>query len=323
MSTVKSKKQTPDGVRLFKTPPEGFDLRKASDRELAIYGMPRRPDPRTHARLAARWESIATRPLRFVAPEFGIDPPFVRTAPALRASSISGSLAFGLSSHAWSGALVNRQNSEPLDVVTGTWTVPAVSPPLSAWNGNAWTDGGPYTCGTWVGLDGWTVTELLQAGTASSVTVLNGQPHTKYYAWTEWFGAPPKTLSNFAVSAGDQISCGVCAPFEDTHGVASFLNHTTGLAMTFGIEPPSGKTLRGNNAEWIVEDPAQVTSTGQQPAPFPFYGFDVFTGCSAGSHDYELNLSSATTINLVNSDNELLSWAAILSPTTLLCQCEP
>jgi hypothetical protein len=323
MSTAKGKKQTPDGVRLFKTPPAGFDLRKASDRELAIHGLPRRPDPRTHPRLAARWESIAARPLQFVSPEFRIDPPFVRTAPALRASTMRGGLVYGISSQAWSGAFVNRQNSDPLDAVTATWTVPAVSPPLSAWNGHAWPDA-QYTCATWVGLDGYHVNELLQAGIASTVLVSDGKLYPEYFAWSQWFDVPAKSVSGFLVSAGDQVSCGVCAPFEDTHGVVSFVNHTTGVATTFGVEPPSGRTLLGKTAEWIVEDPTNYTQTGGMAlASFPYYGFDFFTDCVAGSRDYELNLSSATTINLINSDNELLSWAAIISPTTLLCESAP
>lgn|GEM_PF-839857 len=70
--------------RTFKLPPPGFDAREASERELLLYGAPRRPNPATHPALAARWNRIAACQHDFVIPELRplpirhqVDPSFI------------------------------------------------------------------------------------------------------------------------------------------------------------------------------------------------------------------------------------------------------
>src|SRR5438046_7895171 len=41
--------------RAFKTPAHDFDPCTASERELMVHGLPRRPNRETHPRLAANW----------------------------------------------------------------------------------------------------------------------------------------------------------------------------------------------------------------------------------------------------------------------------
>jgi hypothetical protein len=325
-------------VRDLKVPPIGFDVMSASERELQIYGLPRRPDAEKHPALARLWDSVAERQLRFVRP------PLVPLRDRVRSriqnftkkdltgpeyDAIRRRLGFipphiplcwfwPSTSTNWSGAAVTQPSAtEPLVTVTGQWTVPNVSPPASAWNGTSFNDG-QYTCAVWVGLDGWKgTTDVLQAGTNSVVTVSGGKITSKnYYAWIEWYGNPWTSESDFPVEPGDSILCTVCAPFGNAHGTAMFTNQTSGLATNYGIYPPANVVLTGNVAEWIVEDPTQSSGSLY---PFPNYGQTIFTNCNAGSKHVSLNLKSACPINLVNSSSTVISEATIASDTSLMC----
>jgi peptidase A4-like protein len=325
-------------VRELKIPPFGFDVRTASERELQMYGLPRRPDAEKHPALARLWDSVARRQLKFVRP------PLVPLRDRSRSrihnftkKDLSGSeydtirrRLDGIPIHIplcwiwpntstnWSGAVVAQPSAaESLVTVTGQWTVPNVSPPLSAWNGTGFNDG-TYICAVWVGLDGWNGTnDVLQSGTNSVVTVSDGQVTARsYYAWIEWYGNPWTPESDFPVEPGDSILCTVCAPFGNAHGTAMFTNHTTGLAMNYGIDPPPGVTLTGNVAEWIVEDPAQSSGSLY---PFPNYGLTIFTNCGAGSKNVSLNLNSSCPVNLLSGSGTVISEATIESGTSLMC----
>jgi hypothetical protein len=324
-------------VRDFHVPPEGFSALAASERELARFGLPPRPDGDKHRGLAALWDTFAARDLRFVRPplrpleerprsevrdfikpELPIE--FEERFDVLRRLGVTGirlCTFLPLRSTNWSGAVVNRPTSEQLVTVTGQWTVPSVSPPASAWNGTGYNDG-TYICAVWVGLDGWNgTTDVLQAGTSSVVTVTRGQvSSTTYFSWIEWFGFPWTPESGFPVTAGDSILCTVCAPFGNNHGTAMFVNQTTGLTANYGIDPPAGVSLSGNVAEWIVEDPSQSSGALY---PFPNYGVTNFQNCHAGSKNISLNLNDACPMNLVDGAGNVLSEGVIDSASTLTC----
>jgi hypothetical protein len=325
-------------VRDLKLAPAGFNVRTASERELLLYGLPRRPDPDKHPHQAALWDSFAARSLRFVRPKLVPLPDRVRsqvrdyTKPELIHDAvvrdrfrrrldiiqIHECWLVPLTSSNWSGTVVNRPTAEQLVTVTGQWVVPNVSPPASAWNGVGYNDG-TYICAVWVGLDGTNGTnDVMQAGTNSVVVVSGGVVTSRsYYAWIEWFGNPWKPESDFPVNPGDAILCTVCAPFGNAHGTAMFTNQTTGLSMNYGIDPPDGVSLSGNVAEWIVEDPSQ-SATGPL-FPFPNYGLTIFQNCSAGSKNISLNLNDSCPINLTDGTGKVISESTFNSATSLTC----
>lgn len=326
-------------VRDLRLPPSGFNLRSASDRDLLAFGLPKRPDATKFPEQAALWDKVTARPLQFVRPNLTrlvdrapskirdfvaskVPPSFADPsliANRLHPTLIRLCLIFPQTSTNWSGAVVKRPAAEPLVTVSGQWTVPSVSPPASASNGHGGFNDGTYICAAWVGLDGWGGSgDVLQAGTNSVVTVSGGRvASTSYYAWIEWFGNPWQVESSFPVSPGDTIVCTVCAPFSNTHGAAFFTNQTTGMATSFGIDAPAGTSLVGNVAEWIVEDPGQLSGS---LFPFPNYGQTTFQNCSAGSKSVSLNLSQACPINLVNGGGGVISEAILQSNTSLLCE---
>lgn len=338
MKTFDGKSSGQEFVRDLKLPPDGFRVRTASERELQVYGLPRRPDENRFPQQAMLWDKVSRRSLRFVRPKLV---PFPDRASSqlrdfkkpdlagdllirdvlkerLRETGIRICWVVPYTSGAWSGAIVNRPGSEPLMTVTGQWVVPRAWPPASAWNGINLNDG-TYLVGAWVGLDGANGTgDVLQAGTASSVVVSGGKmTSSSYYAWTEWFGAASILESDFPVNPGDAILCTVCAPFGSAHGTAMFVNQTTGLAANYGINPPAGVTLSGNVAEWIVEDPTTAANTLY---PFPNYGVTNFTNCTAGTQDIGLNLRDACPVNLVDGSGTVISEATITGNTTLTCE---
>ena len=344
MSTKKSSKKPADQerhpFRIFKLPPKGFDIRKATARELSVYGIPKRPDGNTHPNLRRLWDEIAERRTRFIEPTFvrgeKFRPSKLRDhhnvfdeAPSpvkgyldkLKSRFVDSGISIQLylpeTSTNWCGAYVKKPPTETLNSVTGQWTVPSVSPPPSAWTGSKFIDG-QYTCVAWVGIDGTNGTnDVLQAGTLSRVTVSGGViTGTTYYVWTEWFGSP-WIVQSLGVSPGDQIHCTVCAPFTNTHGTAIFTNLTTNQSATYGIDAPSGTTLSGNVAEWIVEDPGQL---GGGLFPFPNFGQVQFTQCSAGTKNFEFDLLTSTLIDLVDAANSVRAQAIYLNKSSLRCR---
>jgi hypothetical protein len=216
----------------------------------------------------------------------------------------------------WSGAYVKHPVSEPIMTVTGQWNVNGINPP---WSPTGLADG-TYFCMVWIGIDGTAGTnDVLQAGTGSQCIVTGGKfVSTSFFAWTEWFSLP-WVVASFPVAVGDEISCTVCAPFGNTHGTALFNNLTSGLTTTIGIDPPSGTSLSGNVAEWIVEDPGQLSGG---LFPFPNYGSTFFTGCVAGTKNIELNLSEGTEIDMVQG-GVILSSGVIQNKSTLWCHYGP
>jgi hypothetical protein len=325
-------------VRDLEVPPAGFSAVTASQHELRRYGLPLRPDQDIHPVQAALWDRFASRSLRFVRPSlepFPDRPPSelrdLRThklhADPIEAETIERALhqrgirlcqLFPTTSSNWSGAKADRPSSEQLVTVTGEWVVPAVVPPQSAWNGKAYDDG-TYICVVWVGLDGTDGTgDVLQAGTGSQVDVSGGVvTSTSYFAWTEWFGNAWKVADQFPVNPGESILCTVCAPFDNDHGAALFVNQTTGLAWNHPIDPPANVALTGNVAEWIVEDPTNL-STGFL-YPFPNYGLATFTNCAAGTKHISLDLGDACPINLTDGAGKVISQGTIDSDTTMTC----
>ena len=346
----------------FRLPPRNFDVLAASDRELQLHGIPRRPNPETHPVLAEKWSRLAARPFEFIEPKLEIAPFKRKVDVALieRRSFLQQELAryqhkqlvrdrgrllfdltklpdFPLSdsivradiplivallpetSTNWSGAYVRRPVTESITTVTGQWNVNGISPLWSP-SGSGFADG-TYLCGVWIGIDGTAGTsDVLQAGTGSLAVVKNGKFElTSFFAWTEWFSLGSVVVANFPVAVGDLISCTVCAPFGNTHGTALFNNLTSGLTTSIGIDPPAGTSLSGNVAEWIVEDPTNVSNN---LFPFPNYGSTFFTGCVAGTKNIELNLWDGKEIDMVQGGTTLSS-GVIQNKSALWCHYGP
>ena len=121
--------------------------------------------------------------------------------------------------------------------VSGTWTVPAVQG-----SGTANT----YSA-VWTGIDGFTNSSLIQAGTEQDFT--GGSAH--YYAWWEILPAAETVISSIAVQPGDSISVSIA---KQTSG--QWLITLTDNATKQSYSPPlQSYSGPGTSAEWIVEAP--------------------------------------------------------------------
>ncbi|MHB8959413.1 MAG: G1 family glutamic endopeptidase [Candidatus Limnocylindrales bacterium] len=279
------------GIRLFTSPQAGFDPLKATDRELLIHGFPGRPDPKRYPEHHKRWVEAMSRPMTRVEPQFGLRTDR-RHVP--RAAGVDNATSTN-----WSGTVDFVAAGDSCTWVIGQWTVPHVVP-----RGN-----GDFYSSAWVGIDGDGSPDVLQAGTEQDVV---GGVH-QTYLWWEWFPEYEVQLTNPTVSPGDVIYCAICV-HSPTEAGFYLTNLTTGVATSFTKTAPSGTTLVGNCAEWIVEAP---TVNGNQSA-LPAYGLVYFDECVAGTKKgATLHGGQGTPISMVNANNAQISIPEIESDETI------
>jgi hypothetical protein len=304
-------KQT-DVLKLMHTydpPPEGLDPHTAPHELLRRHGLPRRPDPATEPELARLFKRAFIRPAKYVKAELAIDPVMSRRDP-LRGQDPD----FGPSG--WGGVVVETSSlgyspAEPAKTVVAQWVVPQIIPwdpaPAEA-----------ITVGFWVGLDGFTNGQVLQAGIAATLTPdfwLPGLASVNWWAWTEWYTTqyqdPAVQVTNFPVATGNTVSFLVCAP-EPDHGFVSMQNLATGQVTSVGIDARPGITSAGASAEWIAEGIS---------ADLPDFLPVTFSGCAGGTQHHSFNLTDGAVTNIQGGAGAL-TQAYIASPTAAVVDWE-
>jgi len=141
------------------------------------------------------------------------------------------------SNNIWSGYV--EQASSAFTSASGTFTVPTAASSSGA------------EAGVWVGIDGYSTDDLIQAGTAS-FSGDNGQPPT-YEAWWETLGVTGSTQTvppqnQFAVKPGDSINVNIWQISTGTWEIT--LNDTTS-GQGFATQVSYSGT--DETAEWITE----------------------------------------------------------------------
>lgn len=288
-------------MHTYESPPEEFAPHAVDEQALRRHGFPRRPDPGREPRLTELWQRTFSRPVRYRTAELAIDPIMSHRNPLGRAADDD------FAPSGWGGVVVQPSSlgiTEQANTVFAQWTVPGIFPasdPSSA-----------ITAGFWVGLDGFTNGQVLQAGIAVTV-----QPNAtvNWWAWTEWYTTtyqdPAVAISNFPVSVGDTVSFLVCAP-TTTHGFVAAHNLTTGQATSVGIDARPGITSQGASAEWIVEG-----ISADLPVFLPSV---MFSSCSAGTKDNSFDLSPAGVTTEIQGSDGALTQSTIASPTVAVVE---
>ena len=257
-------------IRTFTLPPAEFDPLTATERELSVYGFPRRPE----GKLAAHWESLLGRRPKMIAPEFA---PRQRPAKEAQKSDKRTKLDDGsthnTSSGIWAGGVVEPPPGEMIRWVEGVWNVPTSYPPVGF-------EGGSYYASSWVGIDGWGTNNVLQAGVDSHADTSDGKVVHSVSPWWEWYPAGSFWITNFPVASGDTISCVICV-YNDTvtEGNVYLLNVTSNVAASFTVPAPKGISLQGTSAEWIIERLTDRMGS---------YGTVFFDSANAGTGDGKL-----------------------------------
>ena len=283
------------GVRLFSAPPADFDPLSADDRALVAFGYPPKPDQHREPKLYAQWRRRVSRRSTRVEPVFVRQPGKVH-GPMRGPSAEPEALAAAREERAdatstnWSGSVVFASSGDSIGWVEGEWTVPDPDDPHGGQSS--------YYSSAWVGIDGWGSGDVLQAGTESSL--VNGSKQV--YAWWEWFPDFEVKISNFPVNAGDTMYCLICAT-STTAATIYLTNDSTDQHTSFQITAPSGTTLVGNCAEWIVETP----SVGGKPTTLPDYGVVYFDDGFAHQSAGLLDAFNGTPVTLVDAANKALS----------------
>lgn len=173
----------------------------------------------------------------------------------------------GWASSNWSGYAVTGSG---LSTVTGNWVVPTVT----AATGNTYSS-------SWVGIDGFNNSSLIQTGTDQDFVSGRAQ----YSAWWEILPAAETRISSISVSPGDQMTASITSgplwtiTLTDTTNGESF---TTQQAY----KGP------GSSAEWIEEAPT--------------VGGRVATLANYGSTEFDPGTVNGTNPALVASDGGVM-----------------
>ncbi|WP_067932363.1 G1 family glutamic endopeptidase [Alicyclobacillus kakegawensis] len=197
------------------------------------------------------------------------------------------SAEYGWTSQNWSGYAV-AGDSGAFQAITGNWRVPEVTPTVggdqAAAHGGWWkrllvwlsrllsgngSQRDAYSA-TWIGIDGFSDTQLIQIGTAQNV--IAGQP--QYYAWWEILPSPETVIppQAYPVRPGDQVTAAITRQ-EDRRWRLSLWNRTQGWVFA---RPNLNYDGPLTSAEWIEEAP----EVDERLARLADFGEVVFTGCS-------------------------------------------
>lgn len=277
----------------YDAPPAGFDPNSAQPRVLRKHGIPRRPDAVKEAHLKAIWDSAFASKPTFIKAEVEVD---YRLTKRKRPVVVKKTKGKKFSPSGWGGVVVpvGFTPPEPVVLVYGEWFIPNITPiPNEPPQGQ--------TVGFWVGIDGFGNNQVLQAGTAATISG-NSVDH---WVWTEWYPLPAIRVTNFAIKPGDYITVLVCANQPD-HGFCSMMNKTTNQVTTIGILPPSSTTSIGATAEWIVEGISSI---------LPVFSTVVFTNCSAGTKNHSFNMNGGVITEIGGAGGAALTTSSILSDT--------
>ncbi len=152
--------------------------------------------------------------------------------------------------------------------VTGTWVIPTPDPKT------------PGVEATWVGIGGANTTDLIQAGTESTV---NADGTVTHDAWTEVLPQSTRNVT-LSVNAGDTVTVTIT---EQSAG--SWLIEMKDVTTKKTYSTTLGYNSSESSAEWIQEAP----SIGRSIAPLDSFGKITFSGASSVVDGKSLTLKAA------------------------------
>ena len=145
----------------------------------------------------------------------------------------------------WSGYV---ERGGPFTSVTGTFNVPAID--TSAGTDNS----------QWVGVDGDSNEDLIQAGVAESVSTFGGR--VQIYAWWEILPAPETPVS-LPIAVGDRVTVTIAQVQPGTWTI-KILDATSNRSFSKTVSY-SGATT---SAEWVLEAPTSARGSQTSLASF-------------------------------------------------------
>jgi hypothetical protein len=122
-------------------------------------------------------------------------------------------------------------------------------------------------------------------------------------------------VSGLPVAAGDTVVTEVWNT-SPTNGYAFLENISTGKYAAFNLTAPSGTTLQGTSAEWVVERPAVNGAL----ARLTNYVGDAFTNTYAGGYNYQVVYYPGTdytptgtvySIDMLDNNSKVISYSIL------------
>jgi hypothetical protein len=298
------------GVTANMETPAGFDPLKATAQQLDAAGLPPRPDAQLNRKAFASWQRAVTTQTRRIMPS--LVQTDIKHGPHKPAAGANGT------STNWSGyALVNSQTSRTnasFYFLIADYVVPVAEQAFGACTGSY-----DYSS-SWIGIDGYNSSDVLQAGTEADAYCSGTTKAAYYAAWYEWYPFSEVRIGSFPVSPGDDMFVEVWST-SATVGHAYIVNYNTNQTVDLTFNAPSGTTLKGNSAEWVVERP----SVGGSLATLTNYIQDFFEDAYAYDFNYDQSSPSAAytgvssvPLTMVDSSGNGLSYPALLGPSSVL-----
>jgi hypothetical protein len=297
------------GVTTFTAPPAGFDHTTASDYELAMYGLPPRPDEMMEPAAYSSWKRAMRASRERIVPALELSQ---RSHGPSRAVTNSQS-----TSGNWSGVVdysgaTSYNHSDSFHLIMMDYVVPAVTQAYGVCNGSV------NHSATWIGIDGSGSNDVLQAGTESDAYCGSNGASSSYSAWIEWYPYNEMRITNLPVAPGDDLFIEVWNT-SATEGNAYFVNYRTNQAGTIQFSAPPGTTLVGNSAEWVVERPG--VSGGL--STLANYVSDYLSNCYATTWNkvsYAPGSSSAMQLTMLDDSGRPISVPTLLGGSAIWLQ---
>jgi hypothetical protein len=297
-------------IRAVAPPPAGFDAVHASDAALAALALPPRPDAIANPAVYAKW--VRAMSVRAKRSDATLQMTNIFHGPA-RQQGRDSRVANTATSSNWSGivntnTLTSYNARKSFYFLVSDYVIPAVS--------NATCDGAWDYSSQWAGIDGWNSGDVLQAGTEADAYCSGSTTSTFYSAWIEWYPYSESRISGFPVAAGDDMYVEVWNT-SSTVGFAYMINLNTGQDVEFELTPPSGTTLVGNSAEWVVERPG--VSGGL--ATLSDYALDYFSGAQAQNFARNVflpgNKTSSFPVDMLDNNGNPASDVTLLGSSSM------
>jgi len=234
--------------------PENFDAINATDKELEYYKFPKRP---TDVSKLAKWKKIVS--CKWVKPDL-IETGLTHSTYNKNTTTSSSAKLNTVTSEndsQWSGYAY----TEPCTSIDSDWSLPEVS---------AASNYIPAAASQWVGLGGYGIPTLVQAGTSGTIDKYGSKD---YYFWYELLGTDysPDTeteIHGISCSPGDDVYTKIKTSVSGSATIVDFYmaNFSQNTSTSFT------KTLTGlkselNSAEWICEAPLSSATNSNYNYP--------------------------------------------------------
>jgi len=233
-------------------------------------------------------ESRATPPQHHSGPMRRVDPPAGADEAHIQQVNQKHDTLYTVN---WSGALASNPKNQRFKSAYGTFVVP--HPDKGAGSAGQWA------AAAWVGIDGADYNQaILQAGVDFFVDA-NGK--RSYSSWYEWYPAGSGEFPTFRPQPGHKVTISITSS-SPSKGKVTLKNHTTGHKVSKSLRAPSkAGELRGQNAEWIVED----FMIGDSMVPLVDFNTVKFVDAHARTgRRKRIGLGDAKIINMISeSDN--------------------